>query len=62
MKKTFLVAAILFTTIGLMAQSDSSNNKIITITSDTIKVGSISIIKGQGKKDTTVMFLSLIHI
>jgi hypothetical protein len=66
MKKTFLVVAILFTTIGLMAQADSSNNTIITITSDTIKVGSISIIKGQGNKnmqvfkqdknDTTVMF------
>lgn len=68
MKKTFLVTAILFITIDIMAQVDSSNKKIIAITSDTIKVGSISIIKGQGdkniqvliqdKKDTTVLFNS----
>lgn len=56
MKKPFLVAAILFTTISLMAQTDSNDKKILSITSDTIKIGSISIVKGQGKKDTTVMF------
>ena len=66
MKKTLLVATILFIAVGLKAQKDSSAQKIISIKADTIKVGSISIIKGQGnkniqvliqnKKDTTVMF------
>lgn len=55
MKKTFLVAAILFTAIGLMAQADTSDKKIMSITSDTIKIGSISIVKGQGSKNTQVL-------
>ncbi|MCX6332019.1 MAG: outer membrane beta-barrel protein [Bacteroidetes bacterium] len=58
MKKTLLVATILLITGGLKAQEDSSAKKIISIESDTIKVGSISIIKGQGSKDLRILIKS----
>ena len=58
MKKTLLVAAILFIAGGLLAQEDSSAKKIISINADTIKVGGITIIKGQGNKDLRVLIKS----
>ncbi|NCW11953.1 MAG: hypothetical protein EBV82_02100 [Chitinophagia bacterium] len=56
MKNVFLAFAMLLSAECTFAQVDSSTQKIITITSDTIKVGSIFIVKGQGdKKEVAVM-------